>query len=60
MHKEVMDKLSNEIFELKNEIEREKYHENKILNETEDLKKKTDTIKHITEKYYKQGKDFEK
>ena len=43
----------DEIGEQKNMIEREKYHQNKISAEIEELKKKTDAIKHITGKLKK-------
>ena len=48
-----MDTLSTEISKLKNKIEGEKYHENKIKAETSELENKTKTIEHFTEKLQK-------
>ena len=57
-HKAVVDKYTIQISELKNNIERQKYHKKKIHAEIKELKKKTEIIMSVTEKLKKQGKEF--
>lgn len=57
-HNEVVEKYTKQISELKNNIERQKYHKKKIQAEIKELKKKTENIIHVTEKLRKQGKEF--
>ena len=41
-------------------MEREKYHENKIRTEIQELDKKTEQIRYITGKLKKQGVDYDR
>ena len=52
-HNEVVEKYTKQISELKNNIERQKYHKKKIQAEIKELKKKTENIIHVTEKLRK-------
>lgn len=46
-HKEVIDKHTKQISELKNNIEREKYHKKKIETEISELRHKIYAINHV-------------
>lgn len=45
---------------MKNHIEKERYHKKKIRTEITEKRQQTESIRHVTEKLKKQGKEFEK
>ena len=55
----IIARQRDQISELKNNIEREKYHKLKIEAEITELAKKTERIQHITTKLQEKGRGYE-